>query len=160
MSAMVRQLKSADTLGNPVKVYALAKAAIENVKLSDSMANVQFLQGMAGAVKDIDLNRVNFVQFPTTRHPYQAGRLTTDTASAALLIDIVKSGKPFKVTGTGVSVVEGENGKGGTKTTEPGTGTETPGEKTTKPVKTTKLPSNITGQPASDETCSAGRTIL
>jgi len=154
MSAMVRQLKSADTLGNPVKVYALAKAAIENVKLSDSMANVQFLQGMAGAVKDIDLSRVNFVQYPTFRHPYQSGRLTPDSASAATLIKIVKSGKPFKIGGTGVSVAEGEKG---TETTPPST---EPGSETTKPVKTAKLPSNITGQQASDETCSAGRTIL
>ncbi|MBO1805566.1 LCP family protein [Leucobacter ruminantium] len=104
MSAMMRQLKSSNTLGDPMKVYGLAKAIVENMTLSDNMANVPFMQAAAGTVKDIDLSRINFVQYPTTTHPYEAGRLTPDSASAQALIDAVVSGQPFNVTAVGEGV--------------------------------------------------------
>src|SRR5690606_26403015 len=81
MSALLRQLKSAETLSNPVKVYGLAKAGFENLTMSSSMASVQFMQQLAGTVVDIDLNRVTFVQYPSYTHPSLPGRLSPDYAS-------------------------------------------------------------------------------
>ena len=106
MSAMVRQLKSADTLGDPLKVFGLAKAAVENMTLSDNMASVPFMQSAASTVKDIDLNRINFVQYPTFTHPYEEGRLTPDSASAAILMDAVKAGQAIQVTAVGEGVTD------------------------------------------------------
>lgn len=106
MSAMVRQLKSADTLGDPIKVFSLAKAAVENMTLSDNMASVPFMQAAATTVRDIDLDKINFVQYPTFTHPYEEGRLTPDTASAQVLIDAVKSGQAFEVTAVGDGVTD------------------------------------------------------
>ena len=175
MSAMLRQLKSADTLGNPVKVYSLAKAGIENIRLSKNMANIGFMQGLAGAVKDIDLKRVNFVQYPTGRHPYQSGRLTPNYELATTLFDLVESGKSFTVTSKGMAAVE-EGKKGEETGTDPKdeTGTGSSDEKETgsstdktntdktkkKAKKTTELPEGIPGQSADDQTCSAGRTVF
>ncbi|QYM75071.1 LCP family protein [Leucobacter luti] len=104
MSALVRKLKDSDMLSDPVKVYALAKAGIENMTLSKNMASVEFLQAVAGTVKDIDLDRISFVQYPSSTHPYQEGRLTPNRESADLLFDILKSGQPFEVTGVGEGV--------------------------------------------------------
>lgn len=162
MSAMVRQLKSADTLGNPMKVWNLAKAGIENMTLSKNMAEISFLQGLAGTVKDIDLSRVNFVQYPTGRHPYQSGRLTPDYASAQILFDVLESGEAFTVTGTGTGVVDGDSGtdettKADDTTTKPDSAE---GGDTTKADKPVELPDSITGQGSDTQTCSAGRTIL
>ncbi|WP_440312307.1 LCP family glycopolymer transferase [Leucobacter chromiireducens] len=177
MSSLVRKLKSAETLSDPVKVYALAKAGVENMTLSSNMASVEFMQAVAGTVKDIDLDRINFVQYPTVNHPYQEGRLMADAANAELLIDIIKSGKPFAVTGVG----EGVEASGSQAAVDPnapadGTGAEapvtedpaaedpapeTPGDTPAAPEDTgpTKLPDSITGIQASNEACSAGRTV-
>lgn len=159
MSALVRQLRSADTLANPVKVYGLAKAGVENMTLSSNMATVQFMQALAGTVKDIDLERINFVQYPSFTHPYEAGRLTPDYASAQVLFDVLKSGQPFEVVSRGEAVVDltpsAEDPAAVPTEEAPVEGGETP-PPTTGPV---QLPGNITGQSAANETCSAGRTI-
>lgn len=162
MSALVRQLRSAETLSNPMKVYALAKAGVENMTLSSNMASVQFMQALAGTVKDIDLARVAFVQYPTFRHPYQAGRLTPDYTSGQTLIDIVMSGQPFAVAATGEGVVSdpAETPAEAPAETPAETPTETPAtDGAETPAPPTVLPENITGQTAAQQTCSGGRTV-
>lgn len=163
MSALVRQLRSAETLSNPIKVYGLAKAGVENVTLSSNMASVQFLQALAGTVKDIDLDRVAFVQYPTFSHPYQQGRLTPDYGSAEVLINVILSGQPFEIAGTGEGVTQAPTAEEAPVENpaevpaETGNGTEAPATETPP---TTVLPPNVTGQTAGQETCSAGRTVL
>ncbi|WP_025133450.1 LCP family protein [Leucobacter sp. PH1c] len=175
MSALVRKLKSADTLSDPVKVYALAKAGVENMTLSSNMASVEFMQAVAGTVKDIDLDRINFVQYPTETHPYQEGRLRPDYVNAEILINLMKSGEPFAVTGVGEGVAaqgaEGDAAATDAPATDvPATddpaaevpATDGTGETPATPQDTgpTKLPENITGLQASNEACSAGRTVF
>lgn len=185
MSALMRELKSAETLSDPVKVYGLAKAGVENMTLSKNMATVQFMQALAGTVKDIDLDRINFVQYPAFSHPYEEGRLTPDYFNAQTLIDIVKSGQPFAVTAVGEGVAADPSTDGtdpGTEGAEgvdpaapvedpaatdpavdPETGLPVEGGTEAPPVDADgaiKLPENITGQQASKETCSAGRTVF
>lgn len=161
MSALVRQLQSSDTLGNPVKVYGLAKAGIQNMTLSSNMATVQFMQALAGTVKDIDLERINFVQYPSFPHPYEAGRLTPDYASAQLLFDVLGSGQSFEVTGRGEAVVD-TSAPAEVPAEVPAEDVpaeEVPVEETEAPPSgPVKLPENITGQSAANQTCSAGRT--
>ncbi|MBP1326788.1 LCP family protein required for cell wall assembly [Leucobacter exalbidus] len=109
MSAMLRKLKDGDTLSDPVKVYGLAKAGVENMTLSSNMASVQFMQSVAGTVKDIDLERINFVQYPSSSHPYEKGRLTPNYLDAETLFEVIQSGQPFEVASVGEGVeVEGE----------------------------------------------------
>lgn len=170
MSSLVRKMKSADTLSNPLKVYALAKAGVENIKLTSNMASAGFLQALAGTVKDIDLDRITFVQYPSFPHPYQQGRLTPDEESAKTLFDILKSGKPFEVAKVGEGVkTEGSTSTPPPATTAPPTTTEAPSTTapsatappaTTAPPTTTKLPDNISGQSSATQTCSQGRTVL
>lgn len=160
MSALVRQLRSADTLANPVKVYGLAKAGVENMTLSSNMATVQFMQALAGTVKDIDLERINFVQYPSFTHPYEASRLMPDYATAEVLFDVLMSGQPFDVTGRGEAVVDATapaapaEDPAATPTEEaPADGGETP--PASGPL---QLPDSVTGVSAANEVCSAGRT--
>lgn len=170
MSALVRELKSADTLSDPVKVYGLAKAGVDNMTLSSSMASVQFMQAVAGTVKDIDLDRINFVQYPSFTHPYQEGRLTPDYANAQLLFDVLEQGKPFSVSATGEgAVAEGEDAAADPAAPAEEAPAETPADPNA-PVDAEApavdeggavvLPEGITGQDASTATCSAGRTVF
>lgn len=169
MSSLVREMRSADTLTNPVKVYGLAKAGVENMTLSSNMATVQFMQALAGTVADIDLERINFVQYPSFSHPYQSGRLTPDYPSADTLIEILLAGQPFEVgsMGEGVATVDPVEAAPVDGTEAPGEVTDpaAPTDGTTAPTDGTAvetgpvvLPQNITGQSAATQTCSQGRT--
>ena len=170
MVSLMQKLKSANTLSDPLKVYALAKAGLENMTLSKSMASMKFMQAAAGTVKDIDLNRINFVQYPSVNHPYQEGRLRPDAFTAKQLIDAVKAGKAIEVTDPGLvaeqetpeeggsttPAEDAEGAEGGEETTEaPSDPTTTPGAD--EPV---KLPPNITGLNSGGVYCSAGRTLF
>lgn len=161
MSALLRQMRSAETLSNPIKVYSLAKAGLESMELSSSMATAQFLQALAGTAVNIDLDRINFVQYPSYTHPYHSGRLTPDMVSGDELMKIVLSGQPFQVAGVGEAAVQAAPAE---PAPEPAPG-DAPGdapaaEPGAAPAPVTVLPNNVTGQSAADETCSAGRTQL
>ena len=64
MSSLVRTLKSSDTLGDPVKVYNIANAALRNMELSEGMKSADTLYSIALALKDIPLESVVFTQYP------------------------------------------------------------------------------------------------
>lgn len=157
MSALLRQLRSSETLSNPIKVYGLAKSGFENLTMSSSMASIDFLQKLAGTAVDIDLNRVNFVQYPSGTHPTQPGRLAPDRYSGDQLIKIVMSGEPFQVAGAGNAAVMPDEIAQPPVPAEPVDGGSAPAEDST-PSEIQVLPPNVTGQSAATETCSAGRT--
>lgn len=168
MSSLVRKIKDASTLSNPIKVYGLAKATAENVTLSSSLNSIPVLQSIAAALKDVPLEQINFLQYPTFRHPYQNGRLTADKNAAQIMLDLVKSGQALNVASTGEAVIAvDENGNPLPAATPTPTATPAPTETaadgtTTTPSPTptaATLPDNVTGQSAATKTCSEGRTI-
>ncbi len=158
MSAMMRQLVSSETLSDPVKLYALAKAGFQNLTLSSSMASVPFLQALASTAVNIDLDRITFVQYPSFASADDVNRLVPDRASAEALMAVVTSGEPFQLAGTGEAAVSADP-----PAADPAQGEgETPGADGEQPVEpappVTLLPENVTGQHAAQTTCSAGRT--
>lgn len=169
MSSLVRKIKSAETLNNPVKVYSLAKATVENVTLSSSLNSIPALQSIAAALKDVELENINFLQYPSFRHPYQPGRLTPDTSSAEIMLELIRSGQPIAVSSTGTAVVTVDDAgnpvdPNATPTPTPTpTETATDGTATATPTPTESaavaLPDNVTGQSAATKTCSQGRTV-
>lgn len=168
MSSLVRKIKSAETLSNPLRVYSLAKATVDNVTLSSSLNSVPVLQAIAAALKDVELDRINFVQYPTFAHPYQPGRLSPDRNSAQVMLDFVRAGQPFVVGATGTAVIAVDaagNPLPQTAPTPTPTPTETapadgstPAPEATTPPPPPTLPENVTGQSAATITCSEGRT--
>ncbi len=107
LSSLVRTIKSADTLANPIKVYALAKAAASNMSLSESLNNPTTIASMAIAMKGIDLNKVVFVQYPN--HYVADGVAPTEDAATALMTAL-QNDQPVVVTGdTGVGSVTDPN---------------------------------------------------
>lgn len=164
MSALVRQLQSAETLSDPVKVYSLAKAGLENMTLSSNMATVQFMQAVAGTLKDIQLENINFVQYPTYSHPSIEGRLVPDYENANLLFEVLMSGQAFDVTATGEGVAAVETAPVEEVPVEEVPVEEAPVEGAVEPTPEVparvELPPGITGQPAAKQTCSQGRTVF
>lgn len=169
MASMMRQLMSAKTLADPAKVFGLAKATVENVTLSSSLAEVSVLQSIAMAVKDLDLERINFVQFPTLQHAYDPDRLSPDWYSAEEFLMLMREGVSFELggLGEGVQAADGSTdsstegqlevtvlGEDGEPITDPDNPQDLPS--VTGP---TKVGENVSGQSAAQVTCSQGRTV-
>ncbi|MEO7017200.1 MAG: LCP family protein [Leifsonia sp.] len=163
LSSLVRTIKSADTLANPVKVYGMAKAAVSNITLSDSLNNVGTIASMAVALKNIDLNKVVFVQYPN--HYVEGGGGVEPTKDAATaLFDALSKDQPISLTGdTGVGSVADPNAPAGASTVAPSTGSPVTGSPATGAPATgaptgsggtVDLPSTVHGQTANQYTCS------
>jgi len=166
MSSLVRTIKSADTLSDPTKVYALAKAVTANMRLSDSLNSVTTLASIAIALKDIDLNQVVFAQVPTgsTTDGQKAIQPAFDELFAAVAAD-----EPLTLGGT--------TGRG--TETDPNAPVEAeplmpdpaeaadpvaPDPAATAAPAATEAPGvvlsdSVTGQTAGDYTCTRGRTL-
>jgi LCP family protein required for cell wall assembly len=103
LSSLVRTLKSADTLGDPLKVYGLAQAATKSMKLSNSLANLDTMASIALALKDIPLENVTFVQYPGTTGVggVYEGKVSPIKAKADALFAKIRADEPFTLATVG-----------------------------------------------------------
>ena len=168
MSSLIRKLKSAGTLANPVALFSIAKAVTSNMTLSTSLNNIDTLAAIAIALRDIPLSSVTFVQFPgaTGGQGVYAGKVQPDMQAAAILFEALRTNQNVALTGqTGVGAVVTETitepsptstpAKNSTNTPTP---TSTPSS-TEAPVAPVPLPANVNGQTADQVTCTKGRTL-
>ncbi|MES1212525.1 MAG: LCP family protein [Leifsonia sp.] len=150
LSSLMRTIKSSDTLGNPVKVIALAQAAADNMKLSTALAQTSTMVSMALALRSIPLDRIAFVQYPS--HPTNVhGQSVTlpDTADAAVLMSALTADQAVVTHQLGGAAVP----SGSPTATPAPTPSATPNGGAPVP-----LPTSISGQSADQSTCSAGQT--
>jgi LCP family protein required for cell wall assembly len=97
LSALVRKLKSGDTLSNLPRLYSLASAATQSMQLSTSLDRADTMIAIAQALKNIPLDKVQFVQYPGTTGVggiYQ-GKVAPVQSQADALIALIKADKPF-----------------------------------------------------------------
>ena len=80
LSSLARTLQSNGTLGDPVKLYSIAKAALANMQLSDSLMDPTRMISIAKALKDTDLNKIAFIQYPTAYVDGGGAVAATDSA--------------------------------------------------------------------------------
>jgi len=166
LSALVRRIKTPETLGNPIRDYELAKAVASNMTLTNSLTNPTTLVSMALAVKDISFDDIVFVQYPGSYGSAagQNGVLPART-SADILFTALKNDQPVSLTGNtgdgtttdptaGIAPApSGSTAPSGP--TEPSGSTAPNGTTSNSPA--VKLPSNTTGQTAAQSTCTKGQ---
>ena len=102
LSSLVRTVTSNGTIGNPLKLYSLAKAALSNVSFSQSLASASALVSVALAVKDVKPSSFVFVQFPTeygAANGLPSRPLFPNPADAAILVNALQKDLPVTVTG-------------------------------------------------------------
>ncbi|MDO4143190.1 LCP family protein [Clavibacter michiganensis] len=152
LSALLRTITSTDTLTNPAEVYGIARAAIDNMVLSTSLDSPAAIASLALTVKDIPLDRFTFVQYPSTR--LESGRVAQDVAKGDEMIRLVADDADFTLapgsTGQGVAAPEPAAGVPTTLTPDAGAAPSA------DPSAPAVLPEGVTGQTASEETCSNG----
>ncbi|MBK5237851.1 MAG: LCP family protein [Actinomycetales bacterium] len=168
LSSLVRKLKSAETLTNPIALYGLAKAAVSNMTLSNSLNNVDTMVSIAMAMKDIPLDSIVFVQYPGTTGGVgvYSGKVQPNVAAAEALFGAILADQPVGLSGTtgqgsvvdpNAPVVAAPEPAAGTDaSTNSATGTPDPAP-VAAPV--TVLPDSVLGQTAGTYTCSKGRTL-
>ncbi len=149
MSALVRQAKDRDTLGDPIKVYGLAKAAVDNMQVSNSLRNPITLASIALALKDIPADRIQLIQYPSRfGNSNGVGGVLPIQSAADVLFAAIASDLPVQLSGS------------------TGDGSELDPNATPAPVDpdapalpdAVVLPQTITGQNSSQQTCSKGQT--
>jgi LCP family protein required for cell wall assembly len=156
LSSLVRTLKSAETLNDITKVYGMAVAATTNMQLSSGFAHVDTLVSVALALKNIPLEKVLFVQYPsTTGQPgvYQ-GKVAPIKGQATALFAKLLADEPFvlEAGNTGRGSELDPNAPVATATPVDPSATATP--TATTPVAEAPVLAGVLGQSAADYTCS------
>lgn len=65
LSSLVRKIKSDGTLNDYGKLYSIAQAATQNITLSENFARLDTLVSIALVLKDIPLENITMVQYPS-----------------------------------------------------------------------------------------------
>lgn len=176
MSSLIRKLKSAGTLSNPVALFSIAKSVTSNMTLSTSLSNTSTLAAMAIALKDIPLDSVTFVEFPGTTggEGVYAGKVQPDLNAASILFAALQADQAIALTGdtgrgTVVSSTVEEPEPSVTKApkipaatiapAEVGTGTPSEAATEAPPAAVVELPSSVSGQTAAQVTCTVTRSL-
>jgi LCP family protein required for cell wall assembly len=152
MSALFRKIQTDGVLQNPVKLYSLASAALDNITPTDTLANPVTLVSIALALKSVGAANTVFLQYPAVADPADTNRVIPDVKAANILNAALVANKPVKLTGS--------TGAGATAPTPsparstPATGAPAPSA--TSPSSAQDLPSSVTGQTAAEETCTKG----
>jgi LCP family protein required for cell wall assembly len=161
LSALMRKVKTKDVLTNPITLYKLANAATSNMRLSNSLNHVDTMVSIASALKDVSLSSMVFAQYPTGSTTVNGvGGLLPRKADAQVLMNAIAADQPVVVAGVGGGTIPGENivetPSPAPTTTKGPSATPTTAPPTSGPV---TLPRSITGQAATEQTCSSGQTF-
>lgn len=146
LTSLVRKIKSNGVLTNPVQLYSLANAAARNMKLSQSLTDLNTLVSLASALKDVELDKMVFLQVPSRGGlpaPY-SGRVMPIYEQANLLFAKLVNDEPITLSGS-------NTGQGAVVATP----SPTPTSKTTAtPTPTPTEGLNLVGTDAATTTCS------
>lgn len=175
LSSLMRTLKSKETLSDPKKIYDIANAAADNMTLSKNLASISTLASLASSLKNIPLEDITFLQYPTAYYDtYGLSGLLPKKEAADVMIDAVFNDKSVSLTGGtapgSIGAIVEETPKPSitsTVTASPDAGelvpttdapTETPSASPSSTTTSTPvaLPTDVTGMTASQNTCSRG----
>ncbi|MFE5670105.1 LCP family protein [Agromyces sp. NPDC056523] len=166
LASLARTLQSTGTLSNPIKLYAIAKAVLANMTLSQGLRDAGRLVSVARAMQAIDLDKIAFIQYPTAYtwdfsavEPSESARVV----ASALQRDVPVSFNPTATGGSSFGTVEPEAPAPtaaptptATPSTPPSAGATPPPTPSTAPTPAAEaLPGDVTGQTAEEVRCAA-----
>lgn len=148
LSALMRTIKSSSTLTDPTKVIALAEAAAQHMKLSTGLAQTSTMVSMALALRGIPLDRIAFVQYPSTPTTVHGQSVTApNEAEAAPLLAALAADRAVSTSRLGDAAVDSG------RPVPSASPAPSPSSSAAAPV---ELPTSISGQAANQSTCSTG----
>lgn len=162
LASLARTLQSSGTLGNPVKLYGIAQAVLQNMTLSTSLQDPVRLVSIARTVADVDLGKIAFIQYPTA-YTWDFSAVEP-TASAEIVNRALQEDEPVVFapdagddasygTVTPDDATEPTDAATAAPATDPAATPGATAPETTPPAE--QLPGDVTGQTAEDERCAA-----
>src|SRR5690606_28718811 len=127
--------------GDPAALYRIATVATQSMTLSNSLKNANTMISMAQVLNDADLDRVQFVQYPTFYGSGDlANKVVPDHTRAEKLFGKIRADEPFALAtdSVGIGAVNDPNA--------PAPETETP----TPDAATTPTPGATDAPPAEE----------
>lgn len=97
LTSLVRKVRSAGVLTNPVYLYSLANAAARNMTLSSSLTDLNTMVSIASALKNVPLEKITFLQVPAhggLPAPY-SGRVMPTYEQANILFQKLVNDEPI-----------------------------------------------------------------
>ena len=158
LTSLVRKLKDEGTLTNPFRMFALANAAVDNMTLSNGLANLTTIISMARELNDVELDNITFIRLPVydMKGDY-AGRVGVQVEQATELFARLQADEPLVL-------AEANPGSGAVVAEPSAQPTKSPGPTATDDVAidpsqpavdaTPALPDWVLGTTASTKTCS------
>jgi LCP family protein required for cell wall assembly len=159
LASLMRTMQGSGVLGDPVKLYSIAKAVLSNMTLSTALQNPAQLMSIARTLQDIDLSKIAFVQYPTVYTDGFAAVVPAESAqvlNAALVADHPVAIDPNATTDSDFGTVTDPNAPAPAEppaTEAPATDAPATAAPTTPPADA--LPPDVTGQTAADVRCSS-----
>jgi anionic cell wall polymer biosynthesis LytR-Cps2A-Psr (LCP) family protein len=156
LSSLVRTIKSNDTLTDFSKLYGIANAAVKNIQLSKNFASPDVLVSVALALKDIPLEHIVFVQYPSTTGVggIYTGKVAPIQSVADALFAVIKDDKPLGLDADSIGSHGGSTeDPNAPKPSSTPTPTGSPDPNAPPAVKPVTVP-GVKGQTAGQYTCS------
>ena len=95
LMSLFEKVKQDGVLNNPIALYSLASAAARNMKLSESITEIDTMVTLAGALKNVESSRMIFTQVPTyALGGADEGRLGLIPDEAAALFEQIRNDLP------------------------------------------------------------------
>jgi LCP family protein required for cell wall assembly len=154
LASLMRTVKGDGTLTDLPRLLFLANTAARNVQLSSNLAYPETMVSMALALKDIELDRMVFVQYPgDTEDPRYPGKVVPIRPLADAIFAKIAADRPFSLTPEEPSepVVAEPPADGGVGAAPPDAvpTDAAPAEPTPPP----EVIEGLTGRTAADESC-------
>ena len=150
-SAMVRQTRS--QLSNLPQLYQIAKVAASSMTLTSNLENLNTLVSIALAFKDIDFDKIVFVQYPNhyATGPDGKSQVVVTEDAAQVLDGALQADRPVLLTGTVSGQQQSTQVDPNAPSASPPTSARPdPSNSADAPV---PLPATVTGQTAAEQTC-------
>jgi LCP family protein required for cell wall assembly len=151
LSALLRKLKSEDTLTNVGKLIGLANVAKDNMILSKELAQVPTMVAMAKALSRIPMDRIVFAQYPgsTGGTGIYEGRVQPNNYLGGQLMDAIRDDVP-------IAVPQAGDGRGAELDPNAPAPTVDPSATPDPNLPEKVVIEGLRGQSAADQTCSVG----
>jgi LCP family protein required for cell wall assembly len=164
LSALMRKVKSSETLTSIPTLYGLAGAAVRNIKFSESLNSPDTLVQIARALAPISLDRIAFVQYPTGE---DGADIVPNYDSAQVLVDAIANNQAIGIDSsaagaTGGAVVDPNAPAAPAPEVSTGAADAPVGEASAPPASGSPvavLPPDVSGQTADVSTCTVGRSL-
>jgi LCP family protein required for cell wall assembly len=159
LSSLLRKIRSDSTLSDPTKLYGLASAASQNIIPSTSLKGLDSMVSLALTLKDVDLSKVVFVQYPVAAYTEDPNKVQPVYSLADELFNRILTDQPFTLpadsTVTGSTIAGGETPPADTPPADtPPTDAAPPADEApTDSAATPDVIEGLKGQTAAEQTC-------